>query len=231
MYMIFRGLILSLIMGWGVQSVSAQEVGMSFSYFLPKGGYFTTPISPFSFRGVGVDFNRFVGVETGFTLYRMSGLAVKDLPYEPDGPVIGPVFTLLIPLELVLQVGNSQQEFRLKGGGFLFRNFDKKLHSGNLDGAIRSFEGWDVANSDFDYENNFGFGFQAGVEYIIYVTSQFGISLGGNYFIGDADMGLEGSYTGGVMAGPLETKSVSYPDSKVDFTGLEISLGILFSGQ
>ncbi|HEY8512790.1 MAG TPA: hypothetical protein VIL31_12610, partial [Cyclobacteriaceae bacterium] len=55
----------------------AQDFGLSFSYFLPKNGYFSTPISPFSIRGVGVDITNFLAVETGASLYRMSGLNVK----------------------------------------------------------------------------------------------------------------------------------------------------------
>ena len=58
-------------------STCAQDFGLSFSYFLPKNGYFSTPISPFSIRGLGVDLNRFVALEAGASLYRMSGLNVK----------------------------------------------------------------------------------------------------------------------------------------------------------
>ena len=65
---------------------------------------------------------------------------------------------------------------------------------------------------------------------MINVTRQWGLSLEANYFIGDADIGLNGSYTGGGGSLPnkIVTKTVDYPDSKVDFTGLEISIGILF---
>src|SRR5690606_38500619 len=52
----------------------AQNVGLSFSYFIPKDGYFSTPISPFSIRGLGVDLTRNIALETGASLYRMSGL-------------------------------------------------------------------------------------------------------------------------------------------------------------
>src|SRR5688500_4994414 len=101
----------------------AQDFGLSFSYFLPKNGYFSTPISPFSIRGLGVDLNRFVAIETGASLYRMSGLNLKDLPFESKSPLIGPNFTLLIPLELVFQLKGSRVEFDVKGGGFFFYGF------------------------------------------------------------------------------------------------------------
>ena len=36
-------------------SSSAQEIGVSASFFLPKDGYFSAPISPISFRGIGIN--------------------------------------------------------------------------------------------------------------------------------------------------------------------------------
>lgn len=213
-----------------VPDTKAQEVGLSFSYFLPKNGYFSTPISPFSIRGLGVDLNRYFAIQTGASLYRMTGLNVKDIDdFETKDPVLGPNFTVLVPLELVLQFAGRQQEFRLKGGGFGFYGFDNKLNYGNLDRAIRTYEGWAVANSDFDFSHGIGLGYYFGAEYIIYVTRQWGLSLEANYFIGDAGLGLEGSYTGGNSSGPLITREKNYADSKVDFTGLEVSIGILIS--
>ncbi|MEO1055125.1 MAG: hypothetical protein AAFX87_31105 [Bacteroidota bacterium] len=207
----------------------AQEVGISFSYFLPQNGSFSAPISPFSFRGVGVDLNQFFALETGFTLYRMSGLGVKEVPFDNSESMVGPTFTVLVPVELVLQFAGNGQEIRFKAGGFGFHNFASRLNEGNLDRALRDLEGWDVANSDFEFDNNIGLGFHFGVEYIFYLNNQFGISLEGNYFIGDADLDLRGSYTGGPISGPLQTVEADYGDSQIDFTGLEISIGLLFS--
>jgi hypothetical protein len=48
--------------------------------------------------------------------------------------------------------------------------------------------------------------------------------------MGDSKFPLKGSYIGGNTA--LETKQVEYPDAKIDLTGLEFSIGIIFdSGQ
>jgi len=82
----------------------AQQFGLSFSYFIPKNGYFSTPISPFSIRGLGVDLNRYIALETGASLYRMSGLNVKDLPFESKDALVGPNFTILVPAEIVFQL-------------------------------------------------------------------------------------------------------------------------------
>jgi hypothetical protein len=207
---------------------SAQDVGLSFSYFIPRNGYFSTPISPFSFRGVGVSLNRFIAVETGVSLYRMSGMNMVDLPLETKDPLLGPNFTLFVPAELVLEFKGKQAEFDIKGGGFAFYGFDQRLNLGNFDRAIRTFEGWDVANSDLSFNNNPGFGLLAGIELTFPVTRQFSVALEINYLLGTAKFPLSGSYTGGTTTTGLETVNVDYQDGKVDFTGLEFSIGIIF---
>ena len=133
-------LIIITLLSFNVINVCAQEFGLSFSYFIPKNGYFSTPISPFSIRGLGVDINRFLAIETGASLYRMSGLNLKDLPIESKSPLIGPNFTLLIPAELVIQLKGNSVEFDIKGGGFFFYGFDQKMNYGNWDRAIRKYE-------------------------------------------------------------------------------------------
>lgn len=207
--------------------LAAQDFGLSFSYFIPKNGYLSTPISPFSIRGLGVDLNRYFAIETGGSLYRMSGLNLKGLPFESKEALLGPNFTLLIPLELVLQLRAAQIEFDIKGGGFFFYGFANKLNYGNLDRAIRNANQWSVANSHFTFENNPGFGYHGGAELTFFVTSQVGVSLEANYLVGEAKFPMEGSYTGGTST--LETEQVEYPDAMIDFTGLEISIGLIFS--
>jgi hypothetical protein len=213
-----------------VTSISlAQEVGLSFSYFIPRNGYFSTPISPFSIRGVGFNLNRYIALETGASLYRMSGLNIIDLPFETKDPLLGPNFTVFVPVELVFQLHGNGVEFDIKGGGFLFYGFDNKINYGNLDRAIRTHENWTVANSSVTYKNNPGFGYHAGVEFTFDVTRQFAISLEFNYLMGAARFPLSGSYTGGTTS--IETFALNYEDAKVDFTGFEVSIGIMFSGK
>jgi hypothetical protein len=219
-------LLFILISGLSFQAL-AQDFGLSFSYFLPKNGYFSTPISPFSIRGLGVDFNRFLALETGASLYRMSGLNLKNLPFESKRPLVGPNFTALVPVELVVQLKGPRMEFDIKGGGFFFFGFDQKLNYGNLDRAIRQMQGWQVANSEFSFESNAGFGYHAGAELTVYVTDQVGISLETNYFAGDAAFPLQGSFSGGNTT--VETVEVSYEESKIDFTGLEFAVGVIFT--
>lgn len=226
-----KKIILAAVLLAASYSLNAQNVGLSFSYFVPRNGYFSTPISPFSLRGVGIDFNKYLGVQTGVTLYRMSGLNIIDLPFESKEPLLGPNFTIFIPAEFVFQLKGQRMEFDIKAGGFMFYGFDQKLNTGNIDRAIRQYQQWDVVNSDLDFKNNPGFGTQFGAEWTIYVTNQFGVSLETNYLMGTAKFPLSGSYTGGTMSGGLQSVAADYKDAKVDFTGLEFSVSLLFTGN
>lgn len=212
-------------------ALSAQEFGLSFSYFIPRNGYFSTPISPFSVRGLGYEFNDYVAIQTGASLYRMSGLNIIDMPIESKDALLGPNFTVFLPVELVFQLKGKQAQLDLKGGGFFFYGFGQKLNYGNFDRAIRQYENWDVANAALQFSNHPGFGYQVGTELTFDVTRQFGISLEVNYLLGTAKLPLTGAYTGGTQIGALQTKTVNYPDAKVDFTGLEFSIGVIFSGR
>lgn len=226
-----KSILIALLTALSISGAVAQNVGLSFSYFIPRNGSFSTPISPFSLRGVGFDLNRYVAIETGFSLYRMAGLNVIDLPFESTKPLTGPNFTLFVPLELVLQFKGKQAEFDIKGGGFFFYGFDQHVDYGNMDRALRIYENWDIANSDLHFENNPGFGIHFGVEFIFYVTRQFGISLECNYLNGASKLPLMGSYTGGPVNGPIQTLPADFQDAKIDFTGLEFSIGVLLTGK
>ncbi len=210
-------------------ALKAQDFGLSFSYFIPKDGYFSTPISPFSIRGIGVDLTNFLALETGASLYRMSGLQVKDLPFESKDPFVGPNFTIFVPVELVIQLKGQAVQFDIKGGGFFFYGFDQKINYGNLDRAIAEHYNLSVVNSNFDYENKPGFGYHAGVELTIYLPNQLGISIECNYLVGQSKFPLTGSYQGGTTT--IETEDVNYPDAKIDLTGLEFSIGIIMSAN
>ncbi len=209
----------------------AQEMGVSFSFFFPKNGYFSAPISPFSLRGIGFNITKNLAIETGGSLYRMSGMNVTRLPFESNEPLVGPFFNLMVPLELILQFGNENFEFRLKGGGFVFYNFGTKLNYGNLDRAVAGYLGWTVVNSRFDFKNTIGYGYEFGAEYIQYFSRQFGVSLGANYFIGGAKLKMQGVASGATPQIGLITTELDFADAWLDYTGLEISIGIIFSSR
>lgn len=211
-------------------TIKAQDIGLSFSYFIPKNGYFSVPVTPFSIRGVGFDLSNFFAIESGFSLYRISGMGVKDLPFESKKPLIGPFFSLMVPLEGVITFNFDNQAFKLKGGGFLFYNFDTKINEGNLDRELKDYLGWEVLNSEFTVNNNIGYGYHFGAEYIIYFSKKFGISLEAYYLSGSSPLDMKGNYKGIPNDGDMIVEEIAdFKDAKLDFTGYELSIGILFS--
>jgi hypothetical protein len=211
-------------------SLFAQDVGLSFSYFIPKNGYFSVPVTPFSLRGVGFDLNRFFAIESGFTLYRISGMGVRDLPWESKEPLIGPFFSIMVPLEGVITFNLQNSAFKLKGGGFAFYNFATKVNEGNLDRELREYLEWQVLNADFSVSNNIGFGYHFGAEFILYFSQKFGLSFEAYYLSGNSKLDMKGSYLGIPENGDLIVEEAAeYPEAKLDFTGYEFSIGVLFS--
>ena len=211
--------------------LQAQEMGVSFSFFFPKNGYFSAPISPLSIRGIGFNLTDNLAIETGASLYRMSGMGVTGLPFESNKPMVGPFFNIMVPLELILQFGTNDFEFRLKGGGFAFFNFLTKLNEGNIDRELAAYLDAAAVQSRFDFDNKLGYGYEFGIEYIQYFNRSFGVSLGANYYIGGADLNLRGPATAATAGGMITTTNFDFNQSRIDYTGLEISIGIIFFGR
>jgi len=209
--------------------VKSQEIGMSFSFFFPKNGYFSTPISPFSIRGIGIHPTNFFSIETGFSLYRMSGMNVINLPFESKESLMGPFFSLMVPLEAVLEARAGNFTFRVKGGGFVFYNFGNHINYGNFDRELRNYYSWDVANSSLKYDNKIGYGFLVGGEIILYFTKKFGMNFEVNYLSGGSDLNYRGSVIGGNLESGISEIPLEYPDARLDFTGWEITIGVLYN--
>lgn len=188
------------------------------------------PVTPLSIRGIGFDLAPFASIETGGTLYRMSGMNIKDLPFESDKALVGPFFSVFVPLELVFFANVGPALFKLKGGGFGFYNFFTKLNEGNIDRVWKRELEWAALNSDFEIDNNLGFGYLFGGEIVYYLNKKLGINLEAQYLTGGADLNLRGSYSGVPSENSaFTTENAAYPDSKLDFTGLEISFGVLIT--
>jgi hypothetical protein len=207
----------------------SQDFGISASFFIPKNGYFSTPISPLSIRGVSLANAGIFSIDIGGSLYRMSGMSITNVPIDTRSPMVGPFFNIMVPLELVINLGNSNTSFLIKGGGFAFYNLGTKLNYGNIDRAMLDYLNLEVANSDFTFDNTLGYGYEFGIEYIQYLNRRIGITLGVNYYIGGAKLNLRGIVKGVDGNGTISTSDVDFRDAQLDYTGLEISVGLLFS--
>ena len=206
----------------------AQDIGVSFSFFFPKNGEFSAPISPFSYRGLTLPFSDYLGIQTGASVYLMPGLSVKGLPFESKKPLYGPNITGYIPLELYFQFGAGNTVFTLKGGAFGFYSFFTNLNYGHLDRALRDHLQWQVVNSEFTYRKLPGWGYQGGIEMLVQINRKMGLTFEVNYLLGSAKLDMTGSFQGVDGSGVLQTVQTDYPDSAVDFTGIEVSVGAVF---
>lgn len=209
----------------------AQEFGLSFSYFLPKNGEFSTPVSPFSLRGVGLDLGRNLAVETGFSVYRMAGLNISGLPFTSNKSLAGPNLTFFVPGEVVIRLPGKRVEFDVKGGGFVYNGFFQKLNMGNFDEAVRLEKDWLLANGSLSSRSRPGYGWMAGVQLSVDVTRQWGISLEVNYLAGSSPLPLTGVYRGVDSSLNLQQFDASFPKARLDLTGWEFSVGIHTTGK
>lgn len=211
--------------------VYSQDFGISASFFIPKNGYFSIPISPLSIRGVSLARSGIFSIDIGGSLYRMSGMSITNIPSAIDTrkPMVGPFFNIMIPLEAVINLGSRNSSLLLKGGGFAFYNLGTKLNYGNIDRAMVDYLELEIANSDFSFDNTIGYGYQFGIEFIQYLNKQFGITLGANYYIGGSKLNLKGTVKGVDTSGLITNSSIDFSDATLDYTGLEISVGLLFS--
>ena len=64
----------------------------------------------------------------------------------------------------------------------------------------------------------------------IYFSQKFGLSFEAYYLSGSAPLDMKGSYTGVPINGDnITTEEVDFESAALDFTGYELSIGVLFS--
>lgn len=217
-------ILLSLFIITGCQTVFSQ--GMSFSYFIPRNGYLSAPVSPFSVRGIG--FGKNFGMETGGSIYNVPGLAMEDLPFSYEKSLIGPHFALFIPLEAFAKVSLRPMTIKFMAGGFIWWNINARIQEGHMDRAFRAYEGWEVLNTNFDLKDQLGRGIIGGMELEFFVSKQFSLTSSVQYLLGSAQARLRGNYTGGSNASGLQTKTIDLSDPSILIEGTELSLGVVF---
>lgn len=220
----FRNAFVAGVLFAAVLPATVAAQGISFSYLLPKNGYLSAPVSPFSVRGLGYYYGP-VGVETGGSLYLMPGLAMEGLPFTTNAPLTGPHFSLLVPLELALRLNTKIVTWKIKGGGAGVWHINPRLNMGNFDRALRDYEGWQLVNADADISSRPGIGWVAGTAFEWHVASSFSISTEFSYLKVSNKATLTGVYTGAGPAAP-ETKSMDFPDAFINTEGFEISIGV-----
>jgi hypothetical protein len=135
----------------------------------------------------------------------------------------------MVPLQAVFELQAGNMVFRVKGGGFGYYNFDTRINYGNMDRVMRDYYQWEVLNADLKYDNKIGFGYLVGGEIILYFADKFGINFEVNYLSGGSKLNYRGYVTGGALPDNIVTEYVEYKDARLDFTGWEITIGVLFA--
>ena len=220
---LLKAALVTIAIVFGCRDTSTAQ-GLSFSYLIPKNGYLSAPVSPLAIRGVGYYYGA-VGIETGGSVYAMAGLGMAGLPFEAAVPLTGPHFSLLVPLELAFKLDSKIVTWKVKGGAAGIWHVNPRLNLGNFDRALRTYEGWQVANADMDIRSKPGLGWIAGTGFEWHIAKDFSISTEFSYLKVTSEAKLTGSYTGG-NTGPLETKTADFPEAFINLEGLEISLGV-----
>ena len=224
-------LILSLIVVFGyINQAKSQEIG--FSFLLPVKGYFSIPVSPLSIRGLGVNLHPNFSISTGFTLYRMSGMSLTDVPFTSEVPVVGPFFNITMPLDATIKINfGSTTYLKISGGGVGFVNFATQINQGALDRAMRDELGYTVLNSNMTYNDKFGWGWNAGAQFVQFVNSKIGIFVSVNYIKCTSKVTLEGTYSAYSESAGYVTGTANYDGAKLNYVGYEVGAGVVIKSK
>jgi hypothetical protein len=213
---------------------TVQGIGVSFSYFLPRNGMFSHPVPPLSFRDMGIDVGRYLGVAGSLSLYSMRGMGITDAsgnPIDTAGPLVGPFLSLLSSAVGKVKVPLRPLELEASGGIFGCYNIDPPLMTGTLDRYLAAAYGssYEAVTSSVSAGGRWGWGWVFGVKATYFVKGQFGIAFGANYYLGGGDLKLSGSYDGyddGVGYDIGLDLPATLQNARLDYTGLEIILGV-----
>ncbi|OFX72069.1 MAG: hypothetical protein A2X12_02375 [Bacteroidetes bacterium GWE2_29_8] len=206
----------------------SQSVGVS--YLFPKDGELSLPVSPFYYT-MPLQFNDYFGINLTGAIYYIGGMSVKGLPdyIENHRPLLGPFVSLAGNVMPAITIPFKRFEICFQGGVFGFYNINPSLINGNIDRMLIENEDIDMANSDFSFDNNPGWGWVYGINVITAISKKRALIIGCNYFDGSSDLNLRGSYNSyKIQSATYKNVDVDYSDSKLNFNAIEVSIGIEF---
>ena len=217
--------------------LAGHTVGVSFSYLLPRNGWFSHPVPPLSLRNIDLSFGRYLGVGGSVSLYNIRGMGIKDSddnPIDMTDPLVGPFLSVLGSAVAKVFLPIRDLELQVSGGLFGCYNIDPPLMTGSLDRYLATATSgvtYEAVTSTVSSAGRWGWGFVFGGSTTYYIKGQIGISVGANYYIGGADLKLSGSYDAydeESPGTPLDNEPLpdTLKNARLDFTGLEIVLGV-----
>lgn len=202
-----------------------NALGVSFNYFLPKGGSFSAPIPPIGLDDLGFTMGKHLGISTGLSLYNIAGLKMTGVPFEVSDNSFCGILSLSIPLYVKIIIPLKKVRLDIHGGGFVFYPFTMNP-SADLVNDIGKSMGYSAFSADLNVKNSAGFGWRAGLKMTIALNKQMGLMLGGYTMSGTSKLWLTGTYQGASATKPFTEGKLSLPSAKLDHTGTVLMLGV-----
>ena len=207
-------------------TLEIKGIGITYSYFFPRNGNFSAPVAPLSIKNIDLFFGNNFAITSSFSLYNIGGMDVKGLPFVTSDPLFYAFQSLNVSIGGKIVLPMDDFEFEIFGGPFTYHNFNQKLNYGTLDRGIALYQDLDIVRSSFEYKSGLGFGWMYGGAITITIKKGIGLYFGGAYYSGQNNLDLKGSYDGGTSNGVFLSETVSYPETKLDYRGFELMLGV-----
>lgn len=212
---------------FGITKVQAQsEISAGVSLFVGKNGNYGLEVIPIPTQ-VNIGFGGNTSLHLGYSLYYMSGMSVKDFPFEMDSSPFKPFFSHNFMLGLEQDIKMSGWSIEVEGGAFWALNNNSGLDKGNMDRAIQTWLGFDNTPDfySYEYESETVKGFYAGLKFVVDVNDSMGVFVAGRYFQGEGDLTLTAE------SESVADRNYEFEDAVVDYTGIDFSIGVVLYGK
>lgn len=220
--------ILILLTALLINTLSFSQ-SLSFSYFFPKNGYFSTPIAPLNL-GLPLNFGSNFCIKTGISYYAIGGMNVKGLPegFSSELPVVGPFQSFSLKLIPTIMIPSGDIQIDLHGGIAGFATFNTRLINENLDKMILDNTIYNAINSNYEInEDKFGYAYVTGITLNFKVKKGIWGHLGAMYYIGQKNMQITNNYEGFIKNSTnFYEQTIDFNDIKLDYSGLELIIGV-----
>jgi hypothetical protein len=220
-------ILIVLLTSFGTKESRAQ-IGLS--YFFPENGTFSIPLAPLSYSQPITFRNfRYIKFIASGTVYSIGGMSVKGLPppVPKDKPLVGPFYSILVSFMPAVSIPIGAVDLDFCGGYFGAYNILPKVMQGNMDDILKRYESWDACTSAIKMKNNINHGWVFGLSVSIWFNKEKNaISPGLFYYMGGSKLDLKGSYSGGNVGLPVQTKEIEFENSRLNYQGFEVQIAL-----
>ncbi len=203
------------------------QIGVN--YFFPEHGTFSIPLAPLSYsQPITFGNFRYFKLIPGGSVYNIAGMSVNGIPgeYPQNKPLIGHFYSVLVSLMPAVSIPIGAVDLDFCGGYWGAYNIVPRIIQGNMDAMLMKYEGWDACTSDMHFKNTINHGYVVGMSISIWFNDDQAISPGLFYYVGGSKLNLNGTYTGAKIGDPVESKTIEFPDSRLNYRGFEVQIAL-----